>query len=88
MGNCCRLTGKLRASGVLSGAISAEGGLSGNLTIAGNISSFPGPYVYTPNDTVQIVPCAGYMMAQDIMVEKVPDHYGRIDWNGITLTVW
>ena len=88
MGNCCKLTGKLKASGVLSGSISAEAGLSGTLTIAGNISSFPGPYVYTPSDEAQTVSCAGYLMAQDIIVEKVPDHYGRIDWNGLTLTVW
>ena len=82
-----RLNGTLKAIGVLTGEISEEQGLSGMLTIAGGIPSFPGPYAITAGDTAQTISCAGLLMPQDIVVEAVPSNYGKIAWDGISLSV-
>ena len=81
------LIGTLKAVGVLTGEVSEEQGLSGVLTIAGSIPSFPGPYTITAGDASQIISCAGLLMPQDIVVEAVPSNYGKIAWDGISLSV-
>lgn len=83
----CRLTGILKAVGVLTGEISEEQGLSGALTIAGGIPSFQGPYAVTSGDAVQTIDCAGLLMSQDIIVQPIPSNYGRIAWDGVSLSV-
>ena len=82
-----RLNGTLKAVGVLTGEISEEPELSGVLTIAGSIPSFPGPYTITAGDAAQAISCAGLLMPQDIVVEAVPSNYGKIAWDGISLSV-
>lgn len=84
--NCC-LNGKLKAVGVLTGKVSEKQGLSGALTIAGSIPSFPGPYTVIPGDVVQTIACAGLLMSQDIIIQPVPSNYGRIAWDGVSLSV-
>lgn len=83
----CLLIGTLKAVGTLAGEISEEQGLSGVLTMAGSIPAFPGPYVITAGDTAQTISCAGLLMPQDIVVEAVPSNYGKIAWDGISLSV-
>ena len=87
MEQCCKLTGTLTSIGVLTGEVSAEQGLSGTLTIAGSIPSYPGPYMVTPGDAEQVIACEGLLMPQDIIIQPVPSNYGRISWDGVTLTV-
>lgn len=84
--NCC-LNGLLKAVGVLTGELSEEQGLSGALTIAGSIPFFPGPYTVTSGDVVQTIACAGLLMSQDIIIQPVPSNYGRIAWDGVSLSV-
>ena len=82
-----RLNGTLKAVGVLTGVFSEEQGLSGMLTIAGRIPAFPGPYTITAGDAAQTISCAGLLMPQNIVVEAIPSNYGKIAWDGISLSV-
>lgn len=88
MAGCAVLTGKLSATGVLQGAVSAEASLAGALTIAGSVPSYHGSCEITPGDVPQIVECSGLLMPQNIVVNPVPSNYGRIDWDGISLSVY
>lgn len=51
------------------------------------VHAFSGDNIVTPGDSVQVVRCAGMRMSTDIIVTAVPSSYGRISWNGSTLTV-
>lgn len=82
------LIGKLTATGVLQGTVSAEASLAGALTIAGSVPSYHGSCEITPGDSPQIVECSGLLMPQNIVVNPVPSNYGRIDWDGISLSVY
>lgn len=62
--------------------------LSIDITRADAVPAFAGDYTVTPGDDVQVVRCAGLRMSTDIIVTAVPSSYGRIAWNGSTLTVY
>ena len=83
---CGRLTGTLSVSGQLSCSLSSVP-LSGELTIAGSVPSYQGETEITPSDEIQTLQCAGLMMSENITVNPIPSNYGRISWNGVTLTV-
>ena len=85
MGNC-QLKGTLSVSGGLSCSLSSKP-ITGELTIAGSIPSYHGETEITPSDETQTVQCAGLMMSENITVNPIPSNYGRISWNGVTLTV-
>ena len=61
--------------------------LSVDITRTDAVPAFDGDYTVTPGDAVQVVRCAGMRMSTDIIVSAVPSSYGRISWNGSTLTV-
>lgn len=82
------LTGKLSATGVLTGTVNADASLAGSLTIAGSIPSYHGIFDITPGDAPQIVECSGLLMPQNIIVNPVPSNYGRIEWDGVSLSVY
>ena len=82
-----QLSAALCVSGGLAGALSAEGALEGRLTIAGAVPSYAGPCEATPGSADQVIPCAGLVMPADFTVRAVPAGWGRIGWDGITLTV-
>lgn len=48
---------------------------------------YRGQTVVTPSDERQTLPTTGFLMASDIVIEPIPSNYGRITWNGATLTV-
>ncbi len=49
---------------------------------------YGGDYVITPGDGSITIPCKGRRMASDLVIEPVPASYGRISWNGVTLSVF
>lgn len=49
---------------------------------------FDGDYEYTPSDDEQVLPVKGKTMREDIVVNRVPSSYGRIQWNGSYLRVY
>ena len=58
-----------------------------HITRTDAVPAFDGDYTVTPGDAVQVVRCAGMRMSTDIIVTAVPSTYGRVGWNGSTLTV-
>lgn len=41
----------------------------------------------TATTSVQVLETQGKLLAENIIVEPIPDNYGLITWNGSTLTV-
>lgn len=80
------ITGRLSGVSWLHGAITAPQGLSAKLS--NNVFIRTQVKVVTPTDEVQeIIPDAGYAGLSRVIVEKVPDSYGHIVYNGSTLLV-
>ena len=48
---------------------------------------YEGAYEFTPSDDEQTILIAGQIAEQNIKINPVPQNYGRIEWNGATLTV-
>jgi len=48
---------------------------------------YAGDYEITPGDESQTLAVAGKLMAQDVVINSIPSNYGKIEWNGSTLTV-
>lgn len=53
-----------------------------------NAPAWQGDYTFTAGDNEQTIVVAGYRMIQDIKIAPVPSNYGKIDWDGSTLTVY
>ena len=71
----------------LIGTLSATGSLLGEITLSKTQPVYKCDYTVIPGDEPQTIACAGYAMSQNITVEAVPSNYGKIGWNGFTLTV-
>ena len=41
----------------------------------------------TPTNSVQVIGTQGKLLADNIIVEPIPNNYGLVTWNGSTLTV-
>lgn len=80
------VTGRVSPAGGLYGAITAPQGVSAKLS--NNVFIRTQVKTVTPTDEVQeVVPDAGYAGLSKVIVEKVPDSYGHIVYNGSTLLV-
>lgn len=86
-----KLKGKLTAVGTLKGSLTATGGMKGTLT--GGISRleplpyYEGAYEITPTSETQTLNTANLSMAQNIVVNPIPNNYGLITYNGGYITV-
>lgn len=86
-----KLKGKLTAIGTLKGSLTATGGLKGTLT--GGISRFEplpyydGEYEITPTTEAQTLNTANLSMAENVVINPIPQNYGLITYNGGYITV-
>lgn len=48
---------------------------------------YRGSYVVTPTAEEQVLEVQGMSMVQNLVINPIPNNYGRITWNGATLTV-
>ena len=48
---------------------------------------YDGPYSFTPSRTTQTIEIAGMLASGDITINPIPSTYGRVTWNGSTLTI-
>lgn len=48
---------------------------------------YDGAYVFTPSSETQSISIRGKKADHDIVINPVPSQYGRITWNGSSLTV-
>ena len=55
--------------------------------IGGDVPMYRGPYVVTPSEEAQTLPTKTKACAENIIINPIPSNYGRITWDGSTLTV-
>lgn len=48
---------------------------------------YKGSVDITPTDGVKVLETQGKLLAENIIIEPIPNNYGLITWNGSTLTV-
>lgn len=48
---------------------------------------YDGPTEVTPTEEEQVLETEGLVVPANIIVNPIPSNYGRITWNGTTLTV-
>ena len=51
------------------------------------VQQYDGPLTIIPSGSRQVLETAGMKLADNIVIDPVPQGYGRIEWNGSTLTV-
>lgn len=51
------------------------------------IPAYVGEYAVEPGDEAVTINCSGRRMMHDIVVAPIPSNWGRIAWNGSTLSV-
>ena len=49
---------------------------------------YVGNYEVMPSECVQVLSTAGTKLSEDVVVNPIPNNYGRIEWNGVTLKVF
>lgn len=83
------LYGTLTAQQGIIGTLTALQGIEGTLTIpsAVGVEIYDGEYEFTPTEETQTVNIENKMAVQDITINPIPSNYGRITWNGSTITV-
>lgn len=80
----CNLLSRLDGSCTLSNM------LDGSAITAVKINDYKyyaGAYEVTPTDTAVVLNTADLMMMDNVTINRIPSNYGRIAWNGSTLTV-
>lgn len=48
---------------------------------------YEGEYEITPTDETQVLQTAGKWDRENITIKPIPSNYGRITWDGYTITV-
>jgi len=48
---------------------------------------YEGPYEVTPSRETQILPAAGKLMLEAVVVNPIPRNYGLISYDGFSITV-
>ena len=56
-------------------------------TVSYPFERYAGSYEITPSDTEQTIETSGNLLLENITVKPIPSNWGRIDWNGNTLSV-
>lgn len=83
-----RITGSLSAPKTLEGSLSSAVTLLGNLTIPTSASQiYDGEYEFTPTEQTQVIAIEYKEALQDIVINPIPQNYGRITYNGISIRV-
>lgn len=54
----------------------------------GSVPVYPGPTEFTPSAEKQTIGVSGYRLKENITIDPIPVNYGRLVWNGHTLTVY
>lgn len=72
----------------LTGVLNCRGSLTGIISRDATTPYYEGEYVVEPlyqEDTV--LQTAGFVMAQNVVLKRIPKNYGLITWNGVVMTV-
>lgn len=49
---------------------------------------YRGDYTFTPSEETQTVPISGLRATDNIVINPIPEGYGRVVWNGSTLKIY
>lgn len=60
--------------------------ITGNIKLLG-VPTYSGPTEITPTEADQIVEVKDLLPAENITVKRIPNNYGRIEWNGSYITI-
>lgn len=84
------ISGRLSAISTLTGRLSGRSRVSGHLTIPKVIGTefYHGSYEWTPGEETQTIEIDGLTALENIVINPIPDNYGRIVWNGYKLRVY
>ena len=83
-----RITGVLAEIGSIDGLLSDKVNISASLSIPEFVNSYyEGDYQVTATDEAQIISTQGLVMRDNLTINPIPSNYGKITWNGSTLTV-
>lgn len=83
------ITGSLTGTGNITGGLSGTRGIRAAITQPTVVPppSYEGIYEVTPGPEAVTLETAGLVMARNVTINPIPSNYGRITWNGSTLTV-
>ena len=88
------MAARLNAEASLNGGISASASVgvktisaTASVYRASSLIPYAGEYEFTPADEAQTIPIYGKTATRDIVINPIPSNYGKITWNGSTLTV-
>lgn len=48
---------------------------------------YEGEYEFTPSEQTQVIDMSGQRAKQNIIINPIPSNYGRVTWNGTSLTI-
>ena len=52
-----------------------------------DLPNYDGEYEFVPSSDRQVISTHDHSLLQDIVIDPIPDNYGRISWNGSVITV-
>ena len=81
------ITKKIRMSGSISGGNRATGNIGPVKVVHVTPDRYAGPFSITPTDKTQVVEAGEKYLPENIIIEPIPSNYGKITWDGYTLTV-
>lgn len=93
-----RIVGNISAQSTMTGSISVPAQITGIIhsefaQLIGNISGitsskqYTGEYEFTPAENTQIISINGLVATKNITINPIPNDYGRVIWDGVTLTI-
>lgn len=87
--NTAKVVGVVSAVQDISGAVVLDlPPLSGTVDVSGSILPvYEGEYTVTPGAEEQILQTRKTLLTENIVINPIPSNYGKITWNGSTLTV-
>lgn len=83
IGGRCTLSQLINGNCTLSNAIQGEVGTFTPVLPEG----YTGETTITPSESAQTLETRGLVLPENITIQPIPSNYGRISWNGSTLTV-
>lgn len=89
MADCCNIPLTVTEGNSVSLTVTDENTVSLDIGAAFPVypESYKGSYNIVPSLHQQIVKVKGLYATEDIIVEKIPDNYGLITWNGSFLRI-
>lgn len=84
------LNASFQGGETLTASFASESGLTASIestVYVPTIDDYAGSYEVTPSGVTQTLLTEGLRMKHNVTINPVPSNYGRITWNGSTITV-